>query len=152
MPKTWEQVINQFKNNAMQAFDPLLKKISDLANHPGMQGFLDRFTDIVGFIGEIIGNVFGYVADMLMKAGPFVDRILEPIKGILNTVAEAVMQVIKYFDELFTQDTEFIDSLVKGFTAFKSIVEKVMPFVVETIKVLLGFLKKVLETIVDVVT
>ena len=45
MPKTWGQIWTGMKNDALMAFQPVLQKISELANSPEMQMFQQKATE-----------------------------------------------------------------------------------------------------------
>lgn len=54
MPKTWGQIWTGMKNNALMAFQPVLQKISDLANSPEMQALQQQITMVVSQIANVV--------------------------------------------------------------------------------------------------
>ena len=62
MPKTWSQVWQSLKNEAIMAFQPVLDTISRMANDERVQRF---FSDIIGGIANIanaVANVVSFIA------------------------------------------------------------------------------------------
>jgi len=62
MDMTWAQVANGFKNHALQAFDPVLAKISELANNPQVQAFAIGLGQAMANVANIILGIFSLVA------------------------------------------------------------------------------------------
>ncbi len=62
MDMTWAQVANGFKNHALQAFDPVLAKISELANNPQVQAFAIGLGQAMATVANIILGIFSLVA------------------------------------------------------------------------------------------
>lgn len=68
MPMTFEQVANSIKNNALVAFDPVLKKLNDIANS-------ERFNSMVnGIIAAftVMGAVVTEVIDLLVTGAALI--------------------------------------------------------------------------------
>jgi len=62
MDMTWAQVANGFKNHALQSFDPVLAKISELANNPQVQAFAIGLGQAMATVANIILSIFSLVA------------------------------------------------------------------------------------------
>lgn len=70
MPKTWAQVWQSVQNQATVALQPVLDKISEIANNERVQAGLTAMVDAVSFFAEvavsalgIVGEAAGFVAD-----------------------------------------------------------------------------------------
>ena len=70
MPKTWSQTWQLFKNNAIQAFTPVLERINAIANNPQVQEFINGLVggmyavaNVTMFVFDIIGGLFGLIYD-----------------------------------------------------------------------------------------
>lgn len=70
MPKTWAQVWRSVQNQATVALQPVLDKISEIANNERVQAGLTAMVDAVSFFAEvavsalgIVGEAAGFVAD-----------------------------------------------------------------------------------------
>ena len=64
MPKTWSQIWTSMKNRAIQALDPVLKKINDLANNPKVQKTIDNLIKGLAIVGAVALDVFGVICDI----------------------------------------------------------------------------------------
>lgn len=58
---TWAQLWTQFKNDAIRAFQPLMKAMRSIANNKGFQKFIDRLTDAM----YVLGAAAGWVGDRI---------------------------------------------------------------------------------------
>lgn len=78
MPMTWGQVWTSIKNKAVKAFDPILAKISELANNDEFQQLVDN---VVGGIVIVASVALGLFKILAAIAGFFHDNWswLEPI-------------------------------------------------------------------------
>ena len=70
MPQTWSQIWQSFKNNAIQAFTPVLERINEIANNPQVQEFVNglvggmyAIANVTMFVFDIIGGLFGLIYD-----------------------------------------------------------------------------------------
>ena len=78
MPMTWGQLWSQIKNDAVDAFEPVLQRINDLANSEKFQAFVNQ----VSINMQTLANIVLYVFDLMGAAGSFVAdnwSIIEPI-------------------------------------------------------------------------
>lgn len=78
MPMTWGQIWSQIKNDAVDAFEPVLQRINDLANSEKFQAFVNQ----VSINMQTLANIVLYVFDLMGAAGSFVAdnwSIIEPI-------------------------------------------------------------------------
>lgn len=86
MPMTFEQVANSIKNNALVAFDPVLKKLNDIANS-------ERFNSMVnGTIGALtmLANVAVEVFDILTTGAALIYDNWDVIGPVFYYVAGAI--------------------------------------------------------------
>lgn len=81
MPITWAQVVTRIKNDAFEAFEPVLQKINEMINSDRFQAFLDKATPAIGKFADftltsltVIGDVLGYIMDSL--------DVLIPVIGV----------------------------------------------------------------------
>lgn len=70
MPMTWGQMWSLFKNDAVEKMEPVLQKISQIANSNGFQSFttvavnmLGILVDAILVIIDLIGSAGGFIAD-----------------------------------------------------------------------------------------
>ena len=102
IPKTWGDLWTDIQNQGTQALQPLLKKISDLANNPEIQNMINNmmavFSQLVNYaVGafDVIGKVALWVKDNLSWIAPVVKGIVAAFvayKAI--TTAVSVVQAI----------------------------------------------------------
>lgn len=87
MPMTWGQVATSIKNQAIVAFQPILTKLSEIANSERFNSFVNS---IIGGL-YAISNVAVQVFDALVSAGAFVydnwDLIAPVIIGVATAMA-----------------------------------------------------------------
>lgn len=90
MPMTWGQIWSQIKNDAVDAFEPVLQRINDLANS-------EKFQEIVNQVSinmQTLANIVLYVFDLIGEAGSFVEdnwSIISPIVyGVVAAMAAYV--------------------------------------------------------------
>lgn len=53
MPRTWSQVWTSLKNNALEAFEPVLQKINEIANHEGIDQFVNGAVVAMHFLSDV---------------------------------------------------------------------------------------------------
>ncbi len=58
MPKTWSQVWNSIKNEAVMAFDPVLQKINELANNTQVQNTVSGLINGFAVLANVLLGVF----------------------------------------------------------------------------------------------
>lgn len=87
MPMTWAQVATSIQNQALMAFQPILAKLSQIANSERFNSFVNS---IIGGL-YAISNVAVQVFDALVSAGAFVydnwDLIAPVIYGVATALA-----------------------------------------------------------------
>ena len=96
MPRTWAQTFEVFKNNATQAFAPVLERINAIANNTKVQSFINGLMNgIQGvanatmFLFDVLSAVFGFIYDNW--------GILQPILiGGLTILGAYVSAMIAY--------------------------------------------------------
>ena len=80
MPVSWENNMERIKNHAIQAFDPILQKINEIANS---QGFTDLATNIISGL-YMVANVANSVFTGIVNITKFIANnwsIIAPIIG-----------------------------------------------------------------------
>lgn len=147
-PKTMNELFEKLKNSAEQILDPISQKITDIANKPEVQAFVDRLIDGMTWFSEVAGEAFEFVTDTITTIAPHVEEIVTPIKDILFSVWDIIKGLIDDIVELFTKDEEFGKTAQTIWSDFKIVLERLKPVVegiVETIaggiKILLGVAK-----------
>ena len=150
MPRTWEQIGATIKNNAAQALDPLLQKVSDLAQNPAIETITDKLISGFTWFADVAGSAFDFVLDTIGVIAPYIEEIATPIKEILFSVWDIIKGLIDDIGEMFTKDEEFGKSAQSIWSDFKSVLDRLKPVVegfVETIaggiKILVGVAKNV---------
>lgn len=68
MKWTWQQVFTSFKNYAIKALDPVLTKISELANSEKVQ----KFAVYLGNAVSVLGTMLAWVLDLVIGIANFV--------------------------------------------------------------------------------
>ena len=90
MPMTWGQIWSQIKNDAVDAFEPVLQRINDLANSEKFQAFVNQ----VSINMQTLANIVLYVFDLMGEVGSFVEdnwSIISPIVyGVVAAMAAYV--------------------------------------------------------------
>lgn len=90
MPKTWNQVWTLLQNSALEAFQPILDKIGELAN----SGELEKFTEAATKGMKILANAIGWVIDNLDWLAPVVMGVVAAY-GALKT-AQILLNIAMY--------------------------------------------------------
>lgn len=78
MQMTWGQMWTLFKNDAVEKMEPILQKISQIANSDGFQSFATSAVNVLGILVDAVLVVF----DLIGSVGSFVVdnwSIIEPI-------------------------------------------------------------------------
>lgn len=63
MPLTFSQLWTNFKNRAMQAFQPVLEKINELANNGRLEEYIGKIVEAMATVSDVIMNVITWVLD-----------------------------------------------------------------------------------------
>lgn len=63
MPLTFSQLWTNFKNRAMQAFQPVLEKINELANNGKLEEYIGKIAEAMATVSDVIMNVITWVLD-----------------------------------------------------------------------------------------
>lgn len=61
IPMTWADVWTSAKNRGVQALEPLLNKINELANMPEVEQTVDGIINAFSSLTEVVGVVFGWI-------------------------------------------------------------------------------------------
>ena len=77
MPKTWSQVWTSFKNYALEAFEPVLQRVNDLANSKAVEQFVTTavsamyvISTVVVGIMDVIGGLMSFIGSQWAWLGP----------------------------------------------------------------------------------
>jgi tape measure domain-containing protein len=100
MPMTWGQVWTLFTNDALQAFQPVLEKINELANSPEFQIFVDNamaalvaVADAVMWIFSVIMSVAQFASENWSWLGPVIMGVVSALLAWkIATIAMTVAQ------------------------------------------------------------
>lgn len=63
MPLTFIQLWTNFKDRAMQAFQPVLEKINELANNGRLEEYIGKIAEAMATVSDVIMNVITWVLD-----------------------------------------------------------------------------------------
>lgn len=63
MPLTFSQLWTNFKDRAMQAFQPVLEKINELANNGKLEEYIGKIAEAMVTVSDVIMNVITWVLD-----------------------------------------------------------------------------------------
>ena len=102
MPMTWAQIWTKMKNIALKAFEPVLKKLNELANNPQIQGAFQSLINVLSiaaqaFLGLVEGamwlyNVLEPIAPVILGivgayvAFNIISGIVSAVLGIMSTI------------------------------------------------------------------
>jgi len=96
MPISWGNAMARIKNHALKAFDPILRKINEVANSENFTNFMDSIVSVLYTIGNIavqvftgISNVIGFVRNNLGSIIPLLTFIL----GIMGAYKLGIMAI-----------------------------------------------------------
>ena len=64
MPMTWAQIWTKIKNYALMAFQPILQRISDIANSSQFNTFVNNVINGLATMGDIAVQVFGVIMNI----------------------------------------------------------------------------------------
>ncbi|MER1958795.1 MAG: tape measure protein [Solibacillus sp.] len=84
MPKTWEQNVTTFKNNAIRAFDEMFKRIEELANSSKFNDFANsasKSLNVLAGVAIAALNTFASIAGFVYDNWAFI----APIVGTVTT-------------------------------------------------------------------
>ena len=87
MPKTWAQLWTQFQNGALMAFQPVMQRLSALANSQEMQMFMNNALTAISAVANAAVTAFGWIA----SAGNFIAENWSTIGPIFYGVAAAII-------------------------------------------------------------
>lgn len=86
MPITWAQRFTMFKNEAINAFTPLLEKVNELANSEVFNSFMNSAISGLYFLG----NVTTKVIDLILSGASFISNAWGVVAPIFYGAAAAV--------------------------------------------------------------
>ncbi len=61
LPMTWEQVWTSIQNKAIKVFEPVLAKISNIANNENFQKFTDGLINSLVIVANVVADVFNLI-------------------------------------------------------------------------------------------
>lgn len=85
IPMTWADVWTSAKNRGVQALEPLLNKINELANMPEVEQTVDGIINAFSSLTEVVGVVFGWIC----KIYSFIASNWSVISPIIYGIAAA---------------------------------------------------------------
>lgn len=91
-PMTWGQVWGQMRQGALGAFDPVLQKLSELANSELVQYFVN---DVMAGL-SVTAQILGTVLDLVFQVGEFMAANWSVIGPIVYGVAAALLLYAGY--------------------------------------------------------
>lgn len=94
MKWTWQQVFTSFKNYAIKALDPVLSKISELANSEKVQKFAVNMGNAMAVVGTILAWVLELVVDIANFIGDNWTFIEPLVWGIAAAVGAYTLALI----------------------------------------------------------
>lgn len=65
LPKTWGDHMQSIKNKAVQAFEPVFQRISDLANNEGIRELVDNVTGAIQTVAPVFYWLVGVVGETI---------------------------------------------------------------------------------------
>lgn len=86
MPVTWSKIWIVMQDRAIQALDPVLQKINDIANSERIEGFMNRATASM----MTFATVALYALDMMSSVGSFIYDNWNLIAPIVGTATAAI--------------------------------------------------------------
>lgn len=92
MPMTWAQLWQQFKDNSLRAFQPVLERINEIANSEQLQEFVNGTIQVMATLGNGVLNVF----DLMGQAGSFLADNWSIISPIIYGVVAALAVYAAY--------------------------------------------------------
>lgn len=86
MPMTFSQIWTSFKNTALMAFQPVLRRISEIANNEQFQNFVDSALTALSAVAEVVVEIF----DLLVSVGGVIADNWSWLSPIIYGVAGAL--------------------------------------------------------------
>ncbi len=86
MPMTWGQIWQSMQNTALIAFQPVLKRLNDIANSQACQIFVNGANQAMGILADIVLDIF----DLIATIGSFIVDNWSIISPIIYGVAAAL--------------------------------------------------------------
>ncbi len=108
MPMTWGQVWQSMQNTALIAFQPILQRLSNIANSEAFQTFVDGAVEAMA----ALANILLYVFDMFAAVGGFAADNWSIISPIIYGVIAALAVYAAYLG--ITKAIELASMAVKG--------------------------------------
>lgn len=107
MPITWNQVWTSMQNTATMAFQPVLQKLSDIANSEQFQEFMANAVYAMAFVAGAVLRVF----DLMGAAGQFAAEHWDVLSPIIYTVVGALTAYALYLG--ITNTIQAISTAIK---------------------------------------
>ncbi len=92
-PATFEQIFTTLKNSALNAFGPVLQKISEITKNQGFQTMIQNICNAFNFLGSIASTVFdkiSTIAGVIMSNWSFVGPVIIGIASAVAVLAVAL--------------------------------------------------------------
>lgn len=81
MPMTWAQIWNKMKNIALKAFEPVLKKLNQIANNPQFQEAFNSLINVLSVVAQ------GFLS--LIEGAIWLYNVLEPLAPVILGIVGA---------------------------------------------------------------
>jgi tape measure domain-containing protein len=93
MPMTWGQIWTSMKNTALMQFQPVLNKISEMANDGNLQNFLGTLTNSLSMVAMGVANVIELIANVTSF---FIEHMstIAPILAVVGIALLAYLAVL----------------------------------------------------------
>lgn len=92
MPKTFSQIWTSITNYAMQAFNPVLQRLNDIANSEDFTAFVNNAINIL----SVLANAILWVFNLAVKAGGFIANSWSMIEPFIWGIVAALGIYITY--------------------------------------------------------
>ena len=146
MPVTFEQAFARIKNNAVQAFEPIIARVASLASHPAVEAFTKFFTDKMVDLADTIGEVFDFVQGAIEEILPFITDVVKPIKRVIDNIWSAFEKVFGAVKKFFA-DTSVSDKTTSGWQKFLGVLESTADFLGSTFDRVANIVISLVDTI-----
>ena len=96
MPKTWEQNVTKFKNNAIRAFDTMFKRLEELANSSKFNDFANSASQslyVIAGVAIAVLNTFASIAGFVYDNWAFIAPIVGTATGAMVIYGAAIVGV-----------------------------------------------------------
>ena len=108
MPMTFGQMWTSFKNNALEAFIPILERINAIANSPAFQNIVNNAINAISLVAWVLTGIF----ELVVQIAGFINDNWSIIGPIIYGVAAAF--AVYYGWLLLTKGLELLSAAASG--------------------------------------